>query len=227
MNNVHNELKKEFQLERMILFSDAIFAIAITLMAIEIKVPVMDGAATDRDLLSALGGLIFKFYGLIISFFIIGIYWTVHHRIFVYVENYNQRLLWLNLLFLFSIVLMPFSSGMYGEYSHRLDLVVPYGVYVFNICLTGYFNYRLWRYISNHQNKIASSMLTRDIRQLGMKRCLTTPAIFLLSFIIALFAGLSLWFGLISRCMPMLIPVAIAVLHKKHNKKYHPLPAKI
>jgi len=58
---------------------------------------------------------------------------------FSFVENYNSKLLWLNLIFLLSIVLMPFSSGIYGEYSNKIDLVVPYTVYVFNICLTGYF----------------------------------------------------------------------------------------
>jgi len=74
MNELHNELKKEFQIERMILFSDAVFAIAITLMAIEIKVPVIEEhGVTDHELLKALGHLVFKFIGFIISFFIIGL----------------------------------------------------------------------------------------------------------------------------------------------------------
>ena len=133
MNQLHNELKKEFQIERMILFSDAVFAIAITLMAIEIKVPAIEHDVTDRALLLALGKLALKFAGFFISFFIIGLYWTVHHRLFSYVENYNNRLLWINLIFLLSIILMPFSSGFYGEYSHKIELIVTTGEYVLNV----------------------------------------------------------------------------------------------
>lgn len=71
-NNLHNELRKEFQLERLILFSDAVFAIAITLLVIEIKIPeVHEGAITDNVLLHKLALLIPKFIGFIISFLLI------------------------------------------------------------------------------------------------------------------------------------------------------------
>jgi uncharacterized membrane protein len=54
--------------------------------------------------------------GFVISFLLIGLNWTIHHRMFGYVTAYNRRLLWLNLFFLFFIVLMPFSTGLYGEF---------------------------------------------------------------------------------------------------------------
>ena len=83
MSQLHSELKKEFQLERMILFSDAVFAIAITLLVIELKVPEIERAElTEGKLLMALAHMIPKFFGFIISFMFIGIYWTVHHRLF-------------------------------------------------------------------------------------------------------------------------------------------------
>src|SRR5712675_1560100 len=127
-HQLHHELKKDpsadkagFQLERMILFSDAVFAIAITLLVIEIKVPLIDRhVATDALLLNALDELIPKFIGFFISFFIIGLYWTIHHRMFGYVINYTRRLLWLNLIFLLAVVLMPFSTAFYSEYIIRL-----------------------------------------------------------------------------------------------------------
>ncbi|MGG9962166.1 TMEM175 family protein [Ferruginibacter sp. SUN106] len=226
MNELHNELKKEFQIERMILFSDAVFAIAITLMAIEIKVPVIEEhGVTDHELLKALGHLVFKFIGFIISFFIIGLYWTVHHRMFSFVENYNNKLLWLNLIFLLSIVLMPFSSGLYGEYSNKIDVVVPYTVYVFNICLTGYLNYRLWKYIGNPKNNIASHTLTRDMVSISIKRSLVTPAIFLLSLVATYFVSVSLWIPVIGRYFPMFIPLVMKRIQNKHNKKTTPVAA--
>ncbi|MGC4101155.1 TMEM175 family protein [Ferruginibacter sp.] len=219
---LHNELKKEFQIERMILFSDAIFAIAITLMVIEIKVPVIEQDVTDKALLKALGHLVFKFTGFLISFFIIGLYWTVHHRMFSFVENYNGRLLWLNLLFLLSIVLMPFSSGLYGEYSNHIDVVVPYAFYVFNICLTGYLNYRLWKYIGDPKHQIASHALTPDLLSMSVKRSLVTPAMFLLSLTAAFFASVSLWIPVLGRYLPMFIPVIMRIIKKKHDRKTTP-----
>ena len=107
---LHNELKKEFQLERLILFSDAVFAIAITLLVIEIKIPELHEGVSDAAILLSLKHLIPKFVGFIISFAIIGTYWTIHHRLFGFVINFDKKLLLLNLLFLFFIVLMPFST---------------------------------------------------------------------------------------------------------------------
>lgn len=95
---LHNELRKEFQLERLILFSDAVFAIAITLLVIEIKIPEIHAAdLTEEKLVSSLAHLIPKFIGFLVSFLIIGQYWTVHHRMFGYVINFNGTLLWLNI----------------------------------------------------------------------------------------------------------------------------------
>src|SRR6185436_5665320 len=100
-NQLHNELRKEFQLERLILFSDAVFAIAITLLVIEIKIPeIPRPIVTDHLLGERLLELIPKFVGFLISFLLIGQYWTVHHRMFGYVINFNQRLIWLNIFFL-------------------------------------------------------------------------------------------------------------------------------
>jgi len=105
--------KREFQLERIILFSDAVFAIAITLLVLEIKVPHV-GEDTNNSLINILIGMTPKFIGFFISFLVIGQYWIVHHKLFGFVDDYNGGLLWLNLIFLMSIVLMPFSTALYS-----------------------------------------------------------------------------------------------------------------
>ena len=100
MDHLEQELKKEFQLERLILFSDAVFAIAITLLVIEIKVPELHGEdVSEQALLHGMVHLIPKFIGFFISFILIGLYWTIHHRMFGYVTDYTPKLLWLNLAF--------------------------------------------------------------------------------------------------------------------------------
>ena len=136
MSQAHQNSNDKFQLERLILFSDAVFAIAITLLVIDIKIPeISHSIVTDHLLSREMNHLIPRFAGFIISFAIVGLYWTVHHKIFAFADHYDNKLLWLNLFFLFSIALMPFSSGFYGEYAAKLNLLIPYGFYCFNtIC---------------------------------------------------------------------------------------------
>src|SRR5215216_4112657 len=135
----HKESRLNFQLERFSFFSDGVFAIAITLLIIEIKVPVLHEPTNDA-LLHSLSEMSLKFFGFLISFAIVGHYWSVHHRIFGYIQKYNTSLLWINLAFLCSVVLLPFSSGFIGEYSSDLHLRIPYLIYVINVCLVGIVN---------------------------------------------------------------------------------------
>src|SRR5690348_2478377 len=99
----HDVSRTQFQLERFIFFSDGVFAICITLLVIEIKVPNQDELHifTDTNLWQYLSHNALKFLGFLISFGIVGYYWTVHHRIFGYLKNYKIELLWINLAFLF------------------------------------------------------------------------------------------------------------------------------
>jgi len=209
-NQLHNELKKEFQLERMILFSDAVFAIAITLLVIEIKIPeVHDEPVSDTLLLRALGHLIPKFVGFFISFVFIGLYWTIHHRMFGFVTNYDRRLLFLNLLFLFFIALMPFSTGFYSEYAGKLfryQLTVPLTFYVLNFCCIGFVNYFMWRYISIPKHRLTEPPIDSFTLKFAKARALIVPIVFLLMLPVAYFSNIA-----IAVYMPMLIPIVIRI----------------
>lgn len=225
---LHNELKKDlpagkekFQLERLILFSDAVFAIAITLLVIEIKIPEIHSEkepVTDSALLHALGQLIPKFIGFIISFLLIGLYWTIHHRMFGYVTSYDRKLLVLNLLFLFFIALMPFSNGFYSEYAGgmvRHDLVVPLSFYVLNFCGVGFTNYFMWRHISDPKRKLTEPPIDPVTLKLAKLRSLTVPCIFLLMLPVAIFTHV-----IIAVYMPIFIPVILKLLRRRVHKKH-------
>lgn len=198
-NSLHNELRKEFQLERLILFSDAVFAIAITLLVIEIKIPDLTQLnehlneikaplisdpehIRDSDILNGLAHLIPKFTGFLISFLIIGQYWMVHHRMFGYVINFNPRLIWLNLLFLLSIALMPFSTGFYSEYA-AMPLVSPVIFYTCNIAMLGILNFFMWRYLSKPEKGLTENLSTALARYSSL-RSITVPAIFIICCIV-------------------------------------------
>jgi uncharacterized membrane protein len=212
-NSLHNELRKEFQLERLILFSDAVFAIAITLLVIEIKVPEFAKGETlnESALLDKLGHLIPKFIGFLVSFLLVGQYWIVHHRLFGYVINFTGRLIWLNLLFLLSVALMPFSTGFYSEYVLS-NVMTPVIFYACNIASLGIINFCMWRYISNPKRNISEN-LTQPMARLFSARALSVPVIFIIFCFVYLYAPkIAFW-------IPPLIPLIMRVLFNPMKKK--------
>lgn len=211
-NKLHNELKKEFQLERLILFSDAVFAIAITLLVIEIKIPeIHEKPVTDNAVLHKLAELIPKFVGFLVSFLLIGQYWIVHHRMFSFVINFTDRLIWLNILFLFAIALMPFSTGFYSEYVLR-GVVTPVIFYTANIALLGLANFLMWRYLSNQKNNLTEN-LTPALAKYFSLRALTVPTIFVIFSFVYLYSQMIAFF------IPMLIPFIMRLIFNPMKKK--------
>jgi len=211
-NKLHNELKKEFQLERLILFSDAVFAIAITLLVIEIKIPeIQEKPVTDNAVLHKLAELIPKFVGFLVSFLLIGQYWIVHHRMFSFVINFTDRLIWLNILFLFAIALMPFSTGFYSEYVLR-GVVTPVIFYTANIALLGLANFLMWRYLSNQKNNLTENLTPALARYFSL-RALTVPTIFVI------FSFVYLYKPMIAFFIPILIPFIMRIIFSPMKKK--------
>src|SRR4051812_31863520 len=98
-----SEIKREFQLERMILFSDAVFAIVITLMAIDIKIPDTNGKLLGETLTHELRHLMPVIFAYVVSFFFIGSIWYQHLKIFSIVKDYDAGLVVRNLILLFFI----------------------------------------------------------------------------------------------------------------------------
>jgi uncharacterized membrane protein len=107
---------------RLEAFSDGVIAILITIMVLELKVPL--GAPKFGDLKPLLG--IFLSY--VLSFVYLGIYWNNHHHLFQVVERVNGRILWANLHLLFWLSLIPFATGWMGENSFAPATVALYGV---------------------------------------------------------------------------------------------------
>lgn len=198
----HKESRLDFQIDRLSFFSDGVFAIAITLLVIEIKVPVHH-EPTNEVLLHSLSEMSLKFLGFLISFAIVGHYWSVHHRIFGYLKKYNTSLLWINLAFLCSVVLLPFSSGLLGEYSSHPELYVPYVIYVANIFLTGLMNCWLWLYVSNPKKQFLTHTISKARINLGLYRSLVIPVVFLISL------GVFFISPVISKFIPLIIPIIL------------------
>jgi uncharacterized membrane protein len=133
-------------LERMIFFSDAVFAIAITLLIIEVHPPHLHEGSSDAEYLQALLNLMPNLLGFFISFFVIGAFWAGHHRSFALAGHYSDRLNGPNLMMLCSIVFMPFSTAFM---SANYGALVPSLLYNSMLVLTGLLNIRLIRVVTS------------------------------------------------------------------------------
>lgn len=98
------------QLERLTFFSDAVFAIAITLLVIEIHVPRL-GLASDQVFLTELASLRPSIFGFALSFLVIGALWAAHHRVFGMLTGYSRSVMLPNMLLLLVIAFMPFATA--------------------------------------------------------------------------------------------------------------------
>lgn len=98
--------------ERIIFFSDAVVAIAITLLALDLPVPDTTDSTTNGQLLHALGAQWPSFLAFGISFFVIGSHWSDHRRIFRFAERSTARISSLNMLWLLMMVLTPFAARL-------------------------------------------------------------------------------------------------------------------
>jgi uncharacterized membrane protein len=124
-----NEIKKEFQLERLIFFSDAVFAIIITIMILDVKLPEELIHPSETESKKAFIHILPKLIAYGISFFVIGSFWMRHLRVFSFLKDYNMQLIALNLLFLFSVSLFPFALSF--SFSSSSILQYTWGVYTY------------------------------------------------------------------------------------------------
>lgn len=116
------------QFERLTLFSDAVFAIAITLLIIEIRLPHFEGG--DNALAQALADLIPNYIGFLVSFFVVGRFWIGHHTQFGLIDDFDKTLVWRNMLFLGAIAFMPFPTAVVVEHGGSSVAVIFYGCWL-------------------------------------------------------------------------------------------------
>jgi uncharacterized membrane protein len=143
---LEDEIRKEFQLERMILFSDAVFAIIITLMAIEIHLPETEGKITGEQLRSQIFHLLPVIVAYMASFLFIGQIWYRHLHIFSLIKDFDKGLVVRNLVMLFFIGFFPFSASLFAKVSTTASYM-PIGIYFFVIFACSFCQLQLQHYV--------------------------------------------------------------------------------
>ncbi len=198
----------ELQMERIVFFSDAVFAIAITLLIIEIKVPHLEHDASDRDFWIALLIETPKIIGFLFSFFVIGAYWVGHHQIYGYIKKWNNGLIWRNVMFLAAIAFIPFSTAFFSEYPSRF---VPLFLYALSFSIAGFLETWQWRYAVRKQ-LIDETLSAAGIKQHTLHYSilpLVGVTAILIVFITPLLSGFAFW----------LIPILQRVIKRRFAEK--------
>lgn len=189
----HIPRTESLALDRLVFFSDGVIAIAITLLALDLRLPETHGI-TNRDLMAMLGQLLPRYIAFVVSFVVIGAYWRAHHRMFRFIHRFDTALLFRNMVFLFFVVQLPFLTAILGTHG---DLFAAVALYAVGMACMGLSSAWIWRYAAGHH-------LTAGVTPLQAKyiarRALVVPIVFLLSIPVALvrpqIAALS-WFAII------------------------------
>jgi uncharacterized membrane protein len=170
------EAPRPHEVGRIEAFSDGVFAIAITLLSLDLIIPMHEGLA------AGLQDLWPNFFALGLSFAVIGSYWVFHHRLFTAVVRYDRRLIWMNLLVLFFIVLMPFSTSVIADFGAEPLAVVVYAV---NIVGAGLASAVLTAYVFVGHRMCSRSVSEGRIRY-ALVRGVVVPAYFAASLLLLL-----------------------------------------
>jgi len=208
MNRSHENTALSF--ERVLFFSDAVFAIVITLLVLELKAPHIERAVyTEEAMHHELFELLPKFLGFVYSFFIIGMLWIEHHRIFRFIVAWDFGLVARNLVFLLFVAFVPFPTALFSENYYSRTAFILYAS-CFGLAAIG--KLWIWRYaVSKRETMIAADVDDELIKQIS-RRSLAVPIVCAiaigLSFIAVAFGGFAF----------PLIPLIAHMLYRKKKE---------
>jgi uncharacterized membrane protein len=183
---VHSEAspshaEPDMGLERLAFFSDAVMAIAMTLLALEIKLPNPGAALSSAALLEQLLALLPKYLGFVVSFLVVGLFWIAHNRQFRNLRRYDYALIWLNFLYLLLIAFLPFPTSVVSEHANAASTIF----YAGEVAAIGLSMQLILWYTSRRPHLLRQRLTGAQFRT-TFYRQLVAPLIFLISIPIAL-----------------------------------------
>jgi uncharacterized membrane protein len=171
-------------LDRIVFFSDAVFAIAITLLVLDIHVPEIPERLVDEQLPGRLLALWPKYLSYVLSFVVILMYWMAHHITFRAIKRYDRTLIWLNSLFLMCIAFLPFPTSLLGEYG---DNQLAVAIYAASVAVARLLLTAVWWYASSGHRLIDESFPESTIR-IYLVRGIAVALAFVISIGISFFS---------------------------------------
>ncbi|WP_255149605.1 TMEM175 family protein [Halorarius halobius] len=165
--------------DRLLALSDGVIAIAITLLVLEITVPEAPLGTETARIQAVVFDQWVPFVGYVVGFLVVGNYWILHRRVFVHIEEHDQGVLWLNLLFLLFVAFVPYGASVFSTYPDQLGVSFIAAL----LALTGLSLAVLWLYAS--RKRLLEAGLTSRLVGIQAARFLASPIVFLLSIVVA------------------------------------------
>ncbi len=142
MSTLYNQIAGQ-SVGRLASLSDGIFAVAMTLLVLDLRAPAAAGIRTEHDLWLALVALLPQVIMFAMSFMTLGIFWVGQQTQLNHLVRGDRHLAWIHIAFLFAVSMMPFSTKLLAEFiAYRLALFLYWG----NILALGAVLYASWRY---------------------------------------------------------------------------------
>lgn len=177
---------------RLSALTDGVFAIVMTLLVFDLRVPLNADALTEE-----LARLLPNLVAFALSFVILGVYWVAHHGQFQFIQRVDNSLLWLNILFLMMISLVPFSAGMLGRHGSQPVAVILYGANLIGVAAA---HLSTWRYATKNRRLTAPDLDPAVVR-LGVRLSVIPMLIYPIAMIAAFISPV------ISLALYMLVPL--------------------
>jgi uncharacterized membrane protein len=143
--------------QRLEAFSDGVYAIVITLLILDIRIPEVDPAILGATLIRLLPQL----FAYVLSFFVVGLYWHAHHQVSIQVKQVNSTFIWINLVWLLFVSVLPFPTSLLGRYSLQ---PIPLTVYGINLILVNVTGFLILFYLKNHPELCVIPISTATLR---------------------------------------------------------------
>jgi uncharacterized membrane protein len=167
-------------MDRVVAFSDGIFAFAITLLVVSLDVPELPSGFAGRELGPALLAQAPRFASYAFSFLMVAIFWMAHHRMFQYIVRYDTTLLMLNFLMLFGVAFLPYPVELVGRYG---DLPAAEAFYAGAMAFVGFASTGIWMYAA--RRRLLGAGTPAAVVSHYTWRALVAPVIFVVSALLA------------------------------------------
>lgn len=188
-------------LDRLIFFSDAVFAIAMTLLALDIHLPEYSGPISNEDLTIVLLSLWPKYLSYVISFLVTGTLWLGHHRKFRYITKYDSRLIFINIFLLMVVAFLPFPTTVLSHQTVQVSIIFYSSI----VCLEGLLMLLMWTYAANNYRLIDLSMEKKKIQKESLKS-LNVPIVFGTSIVLTFInTDLAMFFWIFAAIIPLFV----------------------
>jgi uncharacterized membrane protein len=162
LNSKPSGIRKTLSPNRVEALTDGVFAIVMTILVLELGVPIMAGEPSHTELTGRLLAMWPQFLSYFVTFLLLGFMWSVHYYQFSNIRRSDSGLVWLNILFLMFMSLLPFSTSLLGQH---IDEQVPILIYGGNFIACVAVRYFQWTYATKNYR-----LIDRDINPFEIKQ---------------------------------------------------------